>query len=496
MGTLKVNGHIEGNQIKSTWLYTSAATELTSTSKLAVINDGWIYYIKPENLTAGYASNLNIKRTISGDSHALALQSEFNSNKANILRNRLNTYYSTAYGNGSVYMGYFLSGYDTNPYGGFFVAHYNNPYYVGISNGSFSQQSILTSSNYTSWAASASHTHSNYASTSHTHSYLPLSGGMMTGNIGYANGSYTDYEMIKFITGTNDGAGIVIGGGGLAVFGSGESASNLVSAASLAGNTEETHITSDGVIYFHTNCQTIANRKTISIDANGAFSGTIAWGNVTGKPSSFTPSAHTDHATLKITSTSATGHLNFSRGNLNYITAPASGYFGFSPNGKGTGLEACDLVIAAGSVYPGINNAVTLGTSSKTWSTAYVQRLVAYSTTDAAYEKDNGTGIQIGASSGTHVIMDNNEVIAKTSATTAGTYYIQSGSGNVEIASGGTTTIGGKLTVSQSDPSVNIVGRTDMGCLRLTNDGWTGYGTADPSGNLTAVVGRVYFKII
>jgi hypothetical protein len=34
-----------------------------------------------------------------------------------------------------------------------------------------------------------------------------------------------------------------------------------------------------------------------------------------------------------------------------------------------------------------------------------------------------------------------------------------------------------------------------MGCLRLTNDGWTGYGTANPDGNLTAVVGRVYFKI-
>jgi hypothetical protein len=155
----------------------------------------------------------------------------------------------------------------------------------------------------------------------------------MTGNISYANGSYTDYEMIKFITGTNDGAGIVIGGGGLAVFGSGESASNLVTAASLAGNAEETHITSDGTIYFHTNCQTIANRKTVSINANGAFSGTIAWGNVTGKPSSYTPAAHTNHTTLTITSTSATGHLNFSRAGISYITAPASGYIGFSVNG-------------------------------------------------------------------------------------------------------------------------------------------------------------------
>jgi hypothetical protein len=62
-----------------------------------------------------------------------------------------------------MYMGYFLSGYDANPYGGFFVAHYGTPYYVGITSGSFTQ-----------WELSK---------VGHTHSYLPLSGGTMTGSI-------------------------------------------------------------------------------------------------------------------------------------------------------------------------------------------------------------------------------------------------------------------------------------------------------------------------
>ena len=141
--------------------------------------------------------------------------------------------------------------------------------------------------------------------------YLPLSGGAMTGNISYANGSYTNYEMIKFITGNNNGAGIVIGGGGLAVFGGGESASHLVTAASLTGSAEETHITSDGTIYFHTNCQTIANRKTVSINASGAFSGTIAWGNVTGKPSSYKPASHS-HSYVPLSGGSMSGQLSIS----------------------------------------------------------------------------------------------------------------------------------------------------------------------------------------
>ena len=92
--------------------------------------------------TSAGAAKVNSLRTINGNTHAQALQNEFNSYKASIPRNCLINYYSSAYGNGSQYMGYFLSGYDSNPYGGFFVAHYRDPFYVGIAGGSFYQSRL------------------------------------------------------------------------------------------------------------------------------------------------------------------------------------------------------------------------------------------------------------------------------------------------------------------------------------------------------------------
>lgn len=82
---------------------------------------------------------------INGDSHAAALKSVFNKNKTSIPRNKFISMLSSAYGNGSYYMGYFLYGYENNPYGGFFVAHYDAAYYIGISNGSFSQHRLVYS---------------------------------------------------------------------------------------------------------------------------------------------------------------------------------------------------------------------------------------------------------------------------------------------------------------------------------------------------------------
>jgi len=72
------------------------------------------------------------KYNISGDSHSLALKAAFDTYKNSTPKDEFLTYYSSAYNNGSMYMGYFISGYDSTPYGGFYVAHYNTPYYVGI----------------------------------------------------------------------------------------------------------------------------------------------------------------------------------------------------------------------------------------------------------------------------------------------------------------------------------------------------------------------------
>jgi len=41
-------------------------------------------------------------------------------------------------------MGYWLSGFNSTPYGGFYVCHYNTPYYVGILGGTYSQRKIWT----------------------------------------------------------------------------------------------------------------------------------------------------------------------------------------------------------------------------------------------------------------------------------------------------------------------------------------------------------------
>jgi hypothetical protein len=69
----------------------------------------------------------------------------------------------------------------------------------------------------------------------------------LNGDIKFAN-SGNPYSMIKFLTGDVNGAGVVIGGGGLTVLGSGESASNLITALSKSGSDEETYITSDSNI--------------------------------------------------------------------------------------------------------------------------------------------------------------------------------------------------------------------------------------------------------
>ena len=82
---------------------------------------------------------------ITGDSHATALKSIFDKNKTSIPRNKFISMFSSTYGNGSYYMGYFLNGYENAPYGGFFVAHYDTAYYIGISNGSFAQHRLVYS---------------------------------------------------------------------------------------------------------------------------------------------------------------------------------------------------------------------------------------------------------------------------------------------------------------------------------------------------------------
>lgn len=138
------------------------------------------------------------------------------------------------------------------------------------------------------------------AAASHSHSYLPLSGGTMTGNISY-KGSKATYEMIKFIDNVVDvnGNGIAIGGGGLTIVGGGES-SDIVKTIASSGGDERLILSNDSAIDIYTNCQNGLSKAThVTIDNSGLYSGTAAkansvpWSGVTGKPSTYTPSSHT-----------------------------------------------------------------------------------------------------------------------------------------------------------------------------------------------------------
>ena len=102
-----------------------------------------VFGVDTNNIATYYGGQLMYRTISNSTSHALALKAEFDSHKADIPRSQQISYYSSAMSNGSIAMGYFLSGYDTGPYGGFFVAHYNTPRYVGISGGTYTQWRLL-----------------------------------------------------------------------------------------------------------------------------------------------------------------------------------------------------------------------------------------------------------------------------------------------------------------------------------------------------------------
>lgn len=66
---LKTNVNFEGQYIKGTWLYTSAATSISAPAKIAVIHtDNFVYYVTPQNLrnTMGLGNTLSAVPTANG----------------------------------------------------------------------------------------------------------------------------------------------------------------------------------------------------------------------------------------------------------------------------------------------------------------------------------------------------------------------------------------------------------------------------------------------
>lgn len=101
---------------------------------------------------------------------------------------------------------------------------------------------------------------------------LLLSGGDMTGNIGFNSGSRIG-DIIRFISGNKDGSGIAIGDGGCVVIGSGES-SKLFQPADGSGDTEQLILSADGTITFWVNAQNGADSAVqVTLSKAGLLSG-------------------------------------------------------------------------------------------------------------------------------------------------------------------------------------------------------------------------------
>lgn len=142
--------------------------------------------------------------------------------------------------------------------------------------------------------------------------------------------------------------------------------------------------------------------------------------------------------TLTIKNTEAVGHLKFSRGSFNYITAPASGTIAFIVNGQAVGEATADLIIQNGVLKAGAANATALGQDTRRWSNMYSVLL-------------NVSGVAT-LSSTVNIagVLNANNAKDATSTTAAGAVF-DGGVGIVkQLRVGGNVTIGGNVTFATS----------------------------------------------
>lgn len=98
--------------------------------------------------------------------------------------------------------------------------------------------------------------------------YLPLSGGIMTGAIKMATTNYTSTPIQVKDDGTTYGHTLLVSGGGTTFVGAGESAGNLSTALGTI-TAENLYLTADSQIYFYSGCDTISERIGMTLSGVG-----------------------------------------------------------------------------------------------------------------------------------------------------------------------------------------------------------------------------------
>lgn len=164
------------------------------------------------------------------------------------------------------------------------------------------------------------------AAASHSHSYLPLSGGTLTGDLKYSGGGYTG-NAIMFADGSSTGAFIGIGAGGTTVIGSGESVAT-VKSNTTAYDSEKMIVAADSGIEFYTGIQSGYDvKKTVSITTAGVID---APQGVSGNASTAT----TLQTARTINGTSFNGSANITTANWGTARTITIGSTGKSVNGS------------------------------------------------------------------------------------------------------------------------------------------------------------------
>lgn len=344
---------------------------------------------------------------------------------------------------------------------------------------------------------------------------------VMTGNIAYTNGG-NQYDVIRFVTGDVNGAGVVIGGGGTAIFGSGESAYNFQgsSGANISGATETTYITSDNNIEFYTNCQTIGDRVGVILNTsrqfypnavNTGYLGTSSksWSytytnnlyirdsanNYTGGRFYTTNSTETTSQPtyLTIGNSTATGTAGNRYGVLRiYSTGDAYAQLQYNDVGSYGRLR---LTNAKGNYYGLLLGAATSGMAVMSIDGSH-QGLYQQSNSKWIIYHNGAGSICIGGSAVVdgYPIVLNGTVKSVGNLWTTGTIWGQS----IYPNSHGSGSCGSNTSRWTNIYCQNRVytGAIILGKSADDYTDYTGYGTSDPEGNINAEKGRVYFKII